>query len=634
MKKYLFFATALLALASCTSDSFTGDPDLLEANKNAPISFGFDVPTPTRAEGVSAATALSNQFIVWGEKSETNDGAAAADGHLVFKNYLVNYTANTAYTTTSNTKNWEYVGIASTYGDNVTPNSGTDPQTIKYWDYSASSYTFTAVSALPADITAGRVKITKIESVTGEGASAYGKGYTITLAKVDETYPSFDKLFFSDRQVINQGTGTDRTAANAYGGNVKLTFRNTLSKVRVGVYETINGYDITSIKFYITNDAEAKVSTTSAFGGICPNTTVSDFEGTVNVTYYNTGSLVNQPKITVTPKTGLTAKTDLILGTNMSTLSTDSPLGTSSISPTWDTGSGDYTAVFPQIDNAGNLQLKVDYTLYNSITQETINITGATAEVPAQYLQWKPNFRYTYLFKISEDSNGSSGGDVSGLYPITFDAVTVEASDGSQETITTVSEPSITTFGVSGGKYVSGGSDYAAGSDVYATIVASNAIVDPDGKYYIYTASSSNATSFPVTETSVAEVLAETAIGSITGTPVITCTPYTTNVSLVATVPAEDGGTISLTAGKAIKMQALGANTYVVAYRATEGSATATDVAYDSGKTYYSMTKTANGFYPIATPTTDEISAWDSNKSKYTTAPTQPVYVYKIIKVQ
>ena len=81
-------------------------------------------------------------------------------------------------------------------------------------------------------------------------------------------------------------------------------------------------------------------------------------------------------------------------------------------------------------------------------------------------------------------------------------------------------------------------------------------------------------------------------------------------------------------------MQALGANTYVVAYRATEGSATATDVAYDSGKTYYSMTKTANGFYPIATPTTDEISAWDSNKSKYTTAPTQPVYVYKIIKVQ
>lgn len=634
MKKYLFFATALLALASCTSDSFTGDPDLLEANKNAPISFGFDVPRPTRAEGSAAATALSNQFIVWGEKSETGDGAAAAAGNLVFKNYLVNYTANTAYTTTSNTKNWEYVGIASTYGDNVTPNSGTDPQTIKYWDYGANSYTFTAVSALPADISAGRVKITKIESVTGEGASAYGKGYTITLAKDgSNNYPDLSKLFFSDRQVISQGTGTDRTATNAYGGNVKLTFRNALSQVRAGVYETINGYDITSIKFYVTGDTEAKVSSTSAFGGICPNTTVSDFEGTVNVTYYNTGSLVNQPKITVTPKTGLTAKTDLILGTNMSTLSTASPLGTSSITPTWDTGSGDYTAVFPQIDNAGNLQLKVDYTLYNSITQETINITGATAEVPAQYLQWKPNFRYTYLFKISEDSNGSSGGDVSGLYPITFDAVTVEASDGSQETITTVSEPSITTFGVSGGKYVSGGSDYATGTDIYATIVASNAIVDPTSKYFIYTATSSNATSFPVTENSVAEALAETAIGHVT-TPVITCTEYTTNVSLVETVPGEDGTTITLTSGKAIKMVSPAAATYVVAYQATEGSATATDVAYDSGKTYYSMTKTANGFYPIATPTTDEISAWDSNKSKYTTAPTQPVYVYKIIKVQ
>ena len=109
MKKYLFFATALIALASCTSEDYLGDSELLEANKNAPISFGFDVPTPTRSEGVTAATALSNQFIVWGEKSETNDGAAATAGHLVFKNYLVNYTANTAYTTTSNTKNWEYI---------------------------------------------------------------------------------------------------------------------------------------------------------------------------------------------------------------------------------------------------------------------------------------------------------------------------------------------------------------------------------------------------------------------------------------------------------------------------------------------------------------------------------------------
>lgn len=629
MKKYLFIATALVALASCTSDSFTGDPEVLEANKNAPISFGFDVPTPTRAEGASAATALSNQFIVWGEKSETDDGAAAVAGNLVFKNYLVQWTDGSAYTTTSNTKNWEYVGITSGYGSNVTPNSGTEAQTIKYWDYSASSYTFTAVSALPADITAGRVKITKNET----GTTDYDKGYTITLAKVDDTYPSFDKIFFSDRNVISQGTGTDRTAANAYGGNVKLTFRNTLSQVRAGVYETINGYDITSIKFYVTGDTEAKVSSTSAFGGICPNTTVSDFEGTLNVTYYNTGSVVNQPKITVTPKSGLTAKTDLILGTNMSTLSTASPLGTSSISPTWDTGSGDYTAVFPQIDNAGNLQLKVDYTLYNSITQETINITGATAEVPAQYLQWKPNFRYTYLFKISEDSNGSSGGDVSGLYPITFDAVTVEASDGTSETITTVSEPSITTFGVSGGKYVTGGNDYAAGSDVYATIVASNAIVDPTSKYFIYTASSSNATSFPVTEASVAEALAETAIGRVT-TPVITCTSYTTNVSLVTTVPGEDGIDITLTSGKAIKMQALGANTYVVAYRAADGSATATTADYDSEATYYSMTPTATGFYPLATPTAGEISDWATSKSNYTTAPTQPVYVYKIIKVQ
>ena len=88
MKKVLFFATALLALASCTSDDFVGETP--RPTNEAAISFGFDVPTPTRSEGTAAATALSNQFIVWGEKDETP--SAAADGKLVFKNYLVQYT--------------------------------------------------------------------------------------------------------------------------------------------------------------------------------------------------------------------------------------------------------------------------------------------------------------------------------------------------------------------------------------------------------------------------------------------------------------------------------------------------------------------------------------------------------------
>ena len=170
-KKHLFIAaTALLAFASCADDGFVGDQRTLNANGNGEITFGFDVPTPTRAAGAAAATALGNHFIVYGEKSETTDGAApVTDGstshQLVFKNYVLKYTGNSAYSTTSNTKNWEYVGLSQSYGDNVTPQAG-ETQTIKYWDYSATNYVFTAVSALESEISSGDVKVTKTTEKT------------------------------------------------------------------------------------------------------------------------------------------------------------------------------------------------------------------------------------------------------------------------------------------------------------------------------------------------------------------------------------------------------------------------------------------------------------------------------------
>lgn len=657
MKKILLLATALAALAGCTESEFVGDQQLVDKVKEqGAIAFGFDIPMTTRAEGKDAATALGNQFIVYGEKGSITN-AAPTDGNLVFPNYQVNYADNTAYTTTSNTKGWEYVGLthSSNYQNNIkrkatsdaTPINASDAvQTIKYWDYGAANYIFTAVSANQKDITNGRVTIQKNEF----GTTAYDKGYTITLAKSGTegsyVYPTLNKLYFADREVIAKGDtpGADRTAVNAFGGNVTLTFRNLVSQIRTGVYETIPGYAVTEIKFYVNNNEstptqteEAKVSTISAFGAVCPNNKTANFEGTINVVYFSNsdGAVVeNLPKVTVTPN--VDAATNLILGTNMSTISTTgTPLATSASSPTWDTSGGAYTEVLPQIGNTTNLKLKVDYKLWNSISGETINVTGATAEIPSQYLQWKPNYMYTYLFKISNGGNGHTGTTgPEGLYPITFDAVEIVAEDGKAEYITTVSEPSITTFGVKNGKYTTGKNEYETGTDIYATIMASNAIVDPSAEghgYFVYTATGSD-----ITEASVAEAIAEKAIGRVT-TPAITIGSYSTDVSLVnSNIPAENGTTFSLTSGKVIKMANVSTEGYyVVAYKATAGSATATDDNYDETKTYYSTTADpTTGFYPLATPTSEEIVTWDSYKSKFTTAPTQPVYVYKVIKVE
>lgn len=515
-KKLLFAAIALTAMASCTEDSFVGEQSQQEANgSEGAISFNLNTSAVTRASGAEAATALNNKFIVYGEKDETNENSYDA-GKLVFPNYTVAYTSNTAYTTTSNTKDWEYVGVSPISTTNVKMYDGTstttvttDPQTIKYWDYSAASYTFTAISALSDDITSDKVVVQKNTKGTD---NVYQKGYTLTIG----SGASLDKLYLADRVNILQSGGSDRTAPNAYGGNVTLNFRNILSHVRVGIYETIPGYDVSAISFKVTGDAAAKNgSNVDAFGAICPNIAATNYTGTLTVTYGDGATdILNRPIISASGS----QSNDLILGTNINGISTGTVLNKTAASPRWDTdvnsdGVGEYTSVFP-LTHSNNLKLKCSYTLYNSVSGETINITDATAEIPFKYLQWKPNYKYTYIFKISDNTNGKTNPSLgpAGLYPITFDATETVAEDGQAEYITTVSEPSITTFGVKDSKYTHDKEQYEAGSDIYVTIMDGSSVVDGitlGTNVNVYLATTTNATTYPITEASVAESLAE-----------------------------------------------------------------------------------------------------------------------------
>lgn len=532
MKKNLLFAAlALTALAGCTDDTYTGDQSLVSGER--PISFGFDVPAPTRASGAEAATALGSRFIVYAEKGAITNVAPTA-GNLVFPNYQVNFAASTANTTTSNTQDWEYVGYthSAKYQANITrdPSSTADDevtasnavQTIKYWDYAAANYIFTAVSALDADIENDRVKIQKNEYGTGN----YDKGYTITLAKSGTVgsyvYPTLNKLFFSDREVIAQSAGSDRNAVNAYGGNVTLTFRNFVSQIRAGIYETIPGYDIKEIKFYVSDgddaDTDPDLTTDHAFGAICPNTKADEYEGTITVVYYTNsdGDLENQPKVT----TDATPATDLILGDNFNTLTTSALLAKSSAQPTWDKSAGAFTEVLPQINNSTNLTLTVDYTLWNEVTGETIEVKGATAEIPAEYLKWKPNYRYSYLFKISDKTNGWTNPALgpAGLWPITFDAVQIEAKDGDVEYITTVSEPSITTYAKASAVFKD--NEYLTGNNIYAVVEdgSTNPTLTVNTNAKLYIASVEDGAAQGITEQSVANAIANGSVGYDGGT--------------------------------------------------------------------------------------------------------------------
>ncbi len=645
---------ALAALVGCSSDEFVGDtgsPNGEAGSGNAAISFGFDVPQVTRAGGATAAGHLGNRFIVYGEKGAITEVAPAA-GNLVFPNYQVNYADNTSYTTTSNTKNWEYVGYthSSEYQSNITTkasseapavNASNAAQTIKYWDYGAANYIFTAVSAKDEDITAGRVKIQKNEYGTGN----YDKGYTITLTKTSgspDVYPTLNKLYFSDRQVIAQSAGSNREATNAYGGNVTLTFRNLVSQVRAGIYETIPGYDVKEIKFYVSDsnsDGNPDETTDHAFGAICPNTKADDYVGTVTVVYYtdSDGSLENQPKVSASG----TPADDLILGNNFNTLTTSSLLAKTSAQPTWDKSAGAYTEVLPQIENSTNLKLTVDYTLWNSVTEETIEVKGATAEIPSQYLQWKPNYKYTYLFKISDNTNGSSGQGVVGLYPITFDAVEIAAEDGKVEYITTVSEPSITTYAKASSVITD--NEYLTGNNIYVVVEdgSTNPTLTVDANAKLYTATIEEGAAQGITEATVANALVNGVAGYDGGTVLTKGTLldgyYTESAGVYTACTAStyaDGTTTYYRSATKVVTDALGKKLAV--FDVSSGLTAVNAIAADDSYTGVAISVNGAKFSPAAPTFTEQtvtvgttvVTGWYTRTGEGTT---ESPYVYTLI---
>ena len=587
-KKYLFMATAAIMMAGCASDDLVGDENI--SNGNAPIAFNMNTSKVTRAplNDKQAADSLGNEFIVWGEKSEANDGTAASAENLVFKNYRVQYTKGSTGSTVSNTDDWEYVGITP-YDDGntvkVSPSIGTSTkQTIKYWDDAASSYTFTAVSASNSDITNGRVKITKTQTGTGSSNQVYTKGYTITVGA--GANPA--RIYVADRKPVTKVNSSTTYARNA----VQLQFRNFMSKVRFGIYENIPGYKvvITGIKF---NNGTSKTpvehptkdTTPVKTFGIDGNFITPGANTKYKVTYVASGNNTNKAQVEVvsdnsnTPATKDTLQT---AGTTWLSTTKDSPIATASSSPTYD-NAGTYKIIMPNPTNNKGMTLTISYDLYSEDTGEKISVGYRTAEVPAEYCQWKSNYAYTYLFKITDKS--------ADLYPITFDAVVETEENGNQETITSVSEPSITTFGAktdsnSKTAIVHDENEYVAGDVIYATVIESNKLVNlTTSNIQLYTVTTTDATKYPITEASVAHAIEQAAKNPAASNPKIVATKIgtsgiTANDNLVNVVPTEDGKTITLDKTEnnpgtpALKWTAADNTVYAIEYSKTEGETT------------------------------------------------------------
>lgn len=457
MKKYIFLAASALALASCSSDDFLGDtPGSTPTSANSAINFGGDAGKITRATSNEGNTQqmLDGQFLVYGVK-KTNDE--------IFHNVFVNYSVwdVEANNTTSNTNGWEYVGTKDAANLGIGKITLKYDQTIKYWDYSASVYHFVAGSPIDAfkytispDLTTG----TDIESATVTGLAGHIEANnTETALKTNPVYIA----------------APVKIAKDDYQKPVTFTFQRQQSMVRVGIYETIPGYFINDIKFY-AYDTDGKFIVSKGNNIILTSATADYFVGGSNVSgtvTYNWETPTPSYTFNYTDNENLKKSKNWYAG-KLGTLATTSSepkvdilYGTDKDMST----TGYFTVLPTQATTASPILIKCDYTLNSDDgSGETIKVTGATAAIPAAYSKWEANTRYTYLFKISDKTNGYTGTDPdkTGLYPITFDAV---VKDEKQGTITTVATPSITTY-QEGSVVENGGIKYVAGKEIKVTV--------------------------------------------------------------------------------------------------------------------------------------------------------------------
>lgn len=531
MKKYIFLAASALTLASCTSDDFLGDTQ--GSNSSAAtakeISFSGEAGKTTRAGETTGENAATDLGNNFVVFGTKTVGGEAKN---VYDNYSVSY---------SNSK-WDYVGTF-----------GKKNQTIKYWDYSASKYDFIAYSLGKGTTKATATNITST-------------GYTLT--------GSADALagcYIADKVTVEK---------DAFQKAVTIKFHSLAAKVTIGIFEVIPGYSVKDVKFY-TTDGDNAPSTTPTLYSTGSTIPTSNENNKMNVTY-----AANVAKPTITFDTNVSKTSSITFG---ALSMTDNKLGTTN--PTASKPAA-LNTVLPA--SVGPLTLKVDYTLVSDDNSgEEINVKGTTAVVPSTFTNWEANHAYTYIFKITDKTNGTTGGsgDPAGLFPITFDAVVTKTEIGNQETITVMNQPSITTYAKE-----TSGNEYKAGNIYVSTSDTENLTLgtseNQTSNCALYTVTTTG--SYPATEALVEQCLAQQGTGDSKtlkiGNNTITVTK-SDDLSIVSNIDATDTSDGKAISGNFAKFTAKANTTY--AFEFTKTSTNGNDGTPKTTK-YYKVIKVEN----------------------------------------
>lgn len=400
-KHYILSAIAALALASCSSDDFLGNESRpVEGDNTTPIGFFSNAKNMSRATHTESAALLNNKFVVFGESF------VGTTPTTIFDNYVVEYTANSAGSTTDNSSDWGYAGKTSLQGA---------LQDVKYWNFSTDKYQFVAASGLAST----------------ESIKNTREGLRINVPSAD----AMTSIYVSNRATATpeaQTATSTAPASTAYKDVVTLNFRRLGAQMRIGFYETIPGYAVKDLVFYYIGAPSG--STTVGTGGAFPTSgkysvTYDDatneahvkFAGTTNAMAFS--NTFGKLQYTKAESKFLTDDKKYIDAHGTPVAAAAAPerfLGTSASTATFGQGSytidgvagttSTYRPILPNESNSLSIQLRLDYTLVAlDGSGEEIQVRDAYVKVPLEYCKWAPNTSYTYLFKITSLTNGYTG---------------------------------------------------------------------------------------------------------------------------------------------------------------------------------------------------------------------------------
>ena len=300
--------------------------------------------------------------------------------------------------------------------------SNKDHQYLKYWDLSASSTTFYAYAPYVGTDESGK-EVTYFEGVNSSDANYKTLNIPDGTLKAGMNKPEEHEFMYAATKVDKSN----------YGHDVSLSFKRLVAKVNIKFWEDVPGYKVRIIRLGDATDTYGVAATPSIKDGSSGN------YGYKLGKYYTSNGVkisfadINAPVLSWQTVLGTQAPlnfavpTALVIGENRyaAAASADTYYALPKHSTT-DT----------ELNNTG-FTFHVSYELTAEDSGEHIIVKDATVHVPADYCKWEMNKHYTYIFKITKGSNGTTESNpsidpedpevptVQSLYPIIFDNCTV-----------------------------------------------------------------------------------------------------------------------------------------------------------------------------------------------------------------